>query len=336
MSNATVLIPDRLGAPSVESAVLGPDVRLVTPQAARAEEIPDDVWSAADAIILWHDVVLTRQVIEKLARCRVVVRCGAGFDNVDLRAAGERGIPVCNVPDYGTNDVADHTLALLISLWRGLPAISDAARESVAGWSWDTAEPLTRITGKTLGIIGLGRIGTATALRARAFGLRVVFYDPYLPDGYDKALGVERRFSLDEMLPELDAVTFHAPLTDETRGMADADFFARLRPGCILVNTARGPIVPLDAMHEALKSGRLRAAGVDVLDREPPDEEHALIRAWRANERWLAGRFVVTPHVAFYSIEAYEEMRRKAAQTVRLSLDGQPLRNVVNAAWLKR
>lgn len=336
MSRATVLIPDRLSAPAVEQGVLGSDVRIIAPCASRAEEVADEAWGAADAVILWHDVQVTKQVIEKLERCRVIVRCGAGFDNVDLRAAGDRGIAVCNVPDYGTNDVADHTLALLVALWRGLPSVSEAARRSADGWSWHAASPLTRITGKTLGIIGLGRIGTAVALRARAFGLRVLFYDPYLADGYDKALGVERRSSLEDTLPELDAVSFHAPLTDETRGMAGDPFFARLREGAILVNTARGPIVPLDALERALRSGRLRAAGVDVLDEEPPNEAHPLIRAWRGDEPWLSGRLVVTPHVAFYCAEAYEEMRRKAAQTVRLSLDGQPLRNVVNAAWLKR
>lgn len=315
--------------------MLGRDVTILAPQAGKADDVPDEMWSAADAVILWHDVEVTRAVMPKLKQCRVIVRCGAGFDNVDLRVAGEQGIAVCNVPDYGTNDVADHSLALLLSLWRGLPFVGEAARRSEAGWSWDAASPLTRITNKTIGVIGLGRIGTAVALRARAFGMRVLFYDPYIADGYDKALGLERRHSLDEMLPELDAVTFHTPLTDETRGMAGARFFSRLREGAILVNTARGPIVPLDALEGALRSGRLRAAGVDVLDGEPPDERHPLIRAWRADEPWLFGRLVVTPHVAFYCAEAYEEMRRKAAQTARLSLDGKPLRNVVNGAWLK-
>lgn len=335
MSAWTVLIPDRLTPPAdIEQDEFGPDARLVLGGTTRAADIPDAVWSSADGIIAWHEIGLTAEVIAKLDRCRIIVRCGVGYDNVDLRAAGARGIPVSNVPDYGTTDVADHAMALLLALARGLPAYDVGARRP-DGWVWTEAGPLRRLAGATLGIIGLGRIGSAVALRAKAFGLRVIFYDPYVPDGYDKVFGVERCATLDDLLPRVDALTFHAPLTDETRRLADAAFFDKLRDGVIVVNTARGGIVDLDALDAALRSGKVRAAGLDVLDREPPDPAHPLIAAWRAGEPWLGHRLLITPHASFFCVEAYAEMRRKSARTVRDVLDGGKARNVVNGMWLR-
>ena len=267
-----ILVPDRLRPPAdVEQEVFGPEAHILTPCALHTSDISDAVWASAHAILAWHDLQFTAVVITKLERCRVIVRVGVGFDNVDLQAAGRRAISVCNVPDYGTADVADHTIGLMLTLARGIYAFSEQVRASNDNWHWNAAGTLHRLAGATLGIIGLGRIGTAVALRARAFGMRVVFYDPYIPDGQDKALGVTRCYELFDLLPQADVVTIHTPLTPETQRMADAAFFARLRPGAILINTARGPIVDFDALTEALRSGRLRGAGLDVLPREPPD-----------------------------------------------------------------
>lgn len=331
-----ILIPDRLEPPAdVEQAVFGPAARILTPGARHEAEIADEVWASADAVLAWHDLRFTADLLAKLRRCKVIVRIGVGYDNVDLEAAGRLGIAVCNVPDYGTADVADHAMALLLALARGVCAFSEQVRAADDNWHWQAAGPLRRLAGSTLGIIGLGRIGTAVALRAKAFGMRVAFYDPYLPDGQDKALGVERCDELDELLAQADAVTIHTPLTDETRGMADAAFFATLKPGALFVNTARGPIVDLDALAGALRAGRLRGAGLDVLPQEPPDPAHPLIRAWRARELWVAHRLIITPHGAFYNEESYREMREKAAQEAKRVLDGRPARNCVNRQWLR-
>ena len=255
---------------------------------------------------------------------------GVGFDNVDLQAAGRRGLPVYNVPDYGTNDVADHAIGLMLALARALYAFSETVRSSPTEWEWDSAGSLRRLQDSVMGIVGLGRIGTATAKRARAFGMKVMFYDPYVPDGMDKALGVYRVESLHDLARQADVVSFHTPLTEETRGMADPDFFEHLKAGAIVVNTARGPVIQLDALHRALKSGRLRAAGLDVVEMEPPDAEHPLIKAWREREQWIACRLMITPHAAFYCEEAYKEMRYKAAVTAKRVLDGEFPRNCVN------
>jgi phosphoglycerate dehydrogenase-like enzyme len=326
-----VLIPDRLEPPAdVEAAVFGDRADVVLKQATHADQIDPATWSAADAVLAWHELDFTPAVIDRLNNCKIIVRVGVGYDNVDLDAAAAAGIPVCNVPDYGTGDVADHAMALLLSLARGVTASTNKLRTGNEHHHWRVAGRQKRLAGATLGVIGLGRIGTAVALRAKAFGLQVVFHDPYLPDGMDKALGVERCATREELLARSDFVSLHTPLTPETRGMGDAAFFAALKSGAILVNTARGAIVDLDALHAALKSGHLKAAGVDVLPVEPPDRAHPLLRDWSDGADWLGDRLVITPHFAFWCDEAYAEMRRKAAETALAALEGREVRNVVN------
>lgn len=335
MTSATILIPDRLTEASIEQSVLGPRATIVLPCRDLAGQVDTPLWRSADAIIAWHEVRLTAEVIDLLDRCRVIVRCGVGFDNVDLEAAGKRGIPVCNVPDYGTADIADHSVALMLTLARGLPAMSEGVRISNGYWRWGTAGPLRRMADATWGIVGLGRIGSATALRAKAFGVNVLFFDPYVPDGVDKALGVKRADRLTDLLERSDFVSLHTVLTDETTNLADDSFFGALKPGAVLVNTSRGAVVNTRALERALRSGRVAAAGLDVLEHEPPANDDPLFSAWRNRESWIANRLVITPHCAFYCTEAYQEMRLKAAREVHRVLAGEAPRNCVNRAWLQ-
>ncbi|MBU0690567.1 C-terminal binding protein [bacterium] len=327
-----ILIPDRVAeSVEIERAVFGEKAEFVLGHAAHANEIPDSVWETSDAILAWHELDYDESLLSKLHCCKTIVRVGVGYDNVDLKSAGQRGIVVCNVPDYGTGEVADHALAMLLSFARGIPGIAEKVRQSNEFWSWKKVGNLKRLSDSVLGIIGLGRIGSAVALRAKSFGLRVLFYDPYKPAGYDKTLGIERFHDLHKMLEAVDYVSLHAPLTDETRGMADQRFFAHLKPGAVLINTARGAIVEMDALERTLRVGRLKAAGLDVLPEEPPDRSHPLMKAWTNDESWLAGRLLVTPHSAFWCVEALTEMRRKAAEeALRVLEGGEPL-NPVNA-----
>lgn len=332
-----VLIPDRLSLqPDIEQNILGSNVKILNPCARNITDISDDIWSSADGIIAWHDLNFTEGLIKKLTNCKVLVRCGVGVDNIDLKAASVKGIPVCNVPDYGTNDVADHTMGLILMLFRGINTYNDKVRKSNNNWNWDSAGLLRRLTGVTLGIVGLGRIGTAVALRAKAFGLNIVFYDPYIPDGKDKALGVERIDTMEEFLKNIDILTFHCPLTSETDGMADRAFFQMLKPGAIVINTARGRIIQLNALMDALKSYTVRSAGLDVLEIEPPEENHPLIRGWRIQADWIAHRLIITPHAAFYCKESFEELRRKAAEEVNRAFCSLPLRNVINSNYFEK
>jgi len=179
-------------------------------------------------------------------------------------------------------------------------------------------------------VVGLGRIGTAASQRARALGMQVLFYDPYKPDGYDKALGIRRAETLHELLTQAYVVSLHCPLTDETRHMINRETLAAMRPEAFLINTARGAIVAPEALAEALDSGRLRGAGIDVLEEEPPPPDHPLVRAWRDPSRRAHHWLILNPHAAFYCEEGLLEIRTKAASTCRKTLLGEPVRNIVN------
>ena len=194
----------------------------------------------------------------------------------------------------------------------------------------DQAAPILRLRGQAFGIVGCGRIGTAAALRAKAFGLDVVFFDPYLPDGVEKSLGIRRVDSLAQLLQESYIVSVHCPLTDETRGMIGADEIAMMPKGSFLINTARGGIVDTEAVVRALASGHLTGAGIDVLEKEPPPQDSAVLAAWRNEEHPAHERLILNPHTAFYCEEGCEEFRTKGAQEALRAIRGEPLRNVVN------
>jgi len=333
-----VLTPDAQYADDgeVERRTAGSDFVFDLHRVRDAADLPADSLSACDALLVWHEIDVDAALIARLPRCRIIVRAGVGFDRIDLAAAGRAGIPVCNTPDYGTSEVADHAIALMLALRRGITGYHDRMRgDPVAGFDAAAMGPTRRLRGKRCAIVGLGRIGIATALRAKAFGLHVVAYDPYLPRGQEIALGVERTETLAEALAGAEVVSLHAPLTPETRGLIGAEAFAAMAPEAVLINTARGGVVDLDALHAALRDGRLAAAGLDVLPDEPPDPDHPLIRAYAAGEPWLADRLILTPHAAWISPESREDVRRLATEAVVAYLTDGTLRACVNADWLE-
>ncbi len=328
----TVLMPDVIINPDLEMTVFDEQFQMLTPNVSKVDDVPLDMLRNADAIMGWHTLRYDSTLIKQLDNCKLIIRIGVGFDNVDLKTAGELGIAVSNVPDYGTTDVADHTIALLLGFFRGIFAYADSVINNQ--WDWHNAGPLKRLCGSTLGIIGLGRIGTATAMRAKGLGMNVLFYDPYLVEGIDKSLGIGRCYELNELLAQSDAVSLHTPLTDETRKMANEDFFNSMKPGSMFLNTARGQIVDPGALYDALKSNHLSAAGVDVWPTEPPPDSDLLIKAWRSGEPWIKYRFIHTPHSAFYCQEAWQELRIKGAMEVKRVLHGEKPRACVNREWL--
>ncbi len=315
--------------PDVEQAALADTADVAVLGAHHEDELLPHL-PRADGLLVWHDIRLSARAIHAATQCRIITRIGVGFDNVDRAAARDRGIVVCNVPDYGTEDVADHALMLLLALAKNLPQFTADLRAAPPRWNARRNERMPRLRGMVLGVIGLGRIGTATAMRARAFGLDVVYFDPYLADGMDKALGVRRADSLEQLLRQADVISLHVPLTDETRGMINAATLARGKPGQFLINTARGPVCDTTAVLAALERGQLAGVGLDVLPIEPPPAEDPLLRAFRDPRHPRHHRILVTPHAAFYTEEGFVEMRRKAAEEVRRALRGEPVRNRVN------
>ena len=314
----TVLIADFLDEASIESAVLGDIAKLVMAQAADESGLSDYL-PDADAILLFHDISLVGESsFARAPKCRCVVRAGVGFNNIDLEAATRHGVIVCNVPDYGTEEVADHAIMFLLALARRLVPSLEAIRSGT--WDYRTALGTPRLRGKTFGVVGCGRIGTAAALRAKALGLDVVFYDPLRRQGMDKALGIRRVYQLDELLEQSHFVSLHCYLDQTTYHLINAQTLARMRPGAFLINTARGPVVDENALLDFLDAGHLAGAALDVVEREPLDNErlrrHPLV--------------LLTPHTAFYSVEGYVELRTKTAEEVRRILLGERPRNPVN------
>ncbi len=333
----TVLYAENIfGDDSVERRIYGPDVRVILADPNRSlADIPDADCAAADGLLL-----VTYRVdaadFARFPKLRAICRQGVGYDTIDRKAAAERQVLVMNVPDYGTTEVADHAMSLALALRRGLLLHHDAQRrDPPAAWSYVRDPLMKRMGVQTFGIIGMGRIGTAVALRAKAFGCRVMFFDPHLPSGVELGLGIARARTLEELLRATDTLSVHAPLTPETRGMLGAAELALLPKGAVVVNTARGPIIDIDALAAALKSGHLAGVGLDVVPVEPPVEPvPELIRAYRAREPWAEGRLIITPHAAFFSPQAWEDTRVKAAETMRAALLGPKPQNVIAPdAW---
>jgi lactate dehydrogenase-like 2-hydroxyacid dehydrogenase len=324
-----LLIPDAAfdGDHALEREAAAPDMVTVC-RAVQPGDIAPAEWAAAEAVIAYHRMSYDAALCASLRACRILVRAGVGCDNVDLAAFAARGIPVCNVPDYGIAEVADHAIALMLALARGVVAFHQAvAADPVRGWDWRLfPTPVRRLAGQRLLIVGFGRIGQAVARRALALDLDVGFHDPLVRIAMH---GVARHDDLDRALAEADIISLHAALTGATRALIDRRRLAAMKPGAILINTARGALVDVDALTEALRAGRV-AAALDVLPDEPPDPAHELFRALRDEAPWLRGRLVVTPHAAFLSRDAIIDMRRKAVETAIAYLRDGALRNCVN------
>ena len=315
------------GDRSVELEAIGDGVEAVF--GGRVQEITDEQWASCDGVVGGPDLPV--EIVDKMAKCRIFVRPAVGFDNVDLKKWGERGIAVCNTPDYGTMEVADHAIALMLALTKGIAFHNEALRQDPVGNWRPVLNPFgQRMSVLTFGVLGLGRIGTAAALRAKAFGMDVVFYDPYRPNGAELALNVRRADSLEDLFGQSDVVSVHAPLNDETRNLVNADVLAGSKPGLIIINTARGPIIDIDALHDAMKADQVLAAGLDVLPEEPANLERPLIKAWHAGEEWIRDRLLLTPHSAFFTPQSLRDIRAFSARTAARYLRDGRLENCVN------
>jgi C-terminal binding protein len=314
---------------TVEQRILGELAEVQALGAEREEQLDGRIEDAA-CLMVYHFLGLSAKTIERLRQCKLIVRCGVGVDNVDRAAARRQGITVANVPDYGTEDVADTAIGVLLSLARGTHLLNSRLRSNTGPWSYTQAAPLHRLRGRTFAVVGMGRIGTAAAHRAKALGMNVVFYDPYVPDGWERAHGVGRAGTLNELLARAHALSLHCPATPETIRMIGAEQISRMPRGSFLINTARGALIDTSAVPPAIRSGQLAGAGIDVLPLEPPAPDDPLILAWRSPGDPCHERVLLTPHAAFYCEEGLMDIRVKAAEACRRALLGEPVRNVVN------
>jgi D-3-phosphoglycerate dehydrogenase len=298
--------------PSLDPAMaalkrLDPEVRMAKSSAA------DDILGVArdaDAVLVTY-AKLPGELLRQLKRCKVIGRFGLGVDNIDIPAATECGITVTYVPDYCLHEVSDHAMALLLALARKIP-MSDRLVQS-GRWEMPAVVPIRRLAGRVLGLVGFGNIPRAVAPKAKAFGLRVVTHDPYVSQDVLAAAGVEN-VSFDDLLAMSDYVSVHAPLLPATRGLFNAQVFAKMKKGALLINTARGPLIDEAALIAALDAGQLGGAALDVVAVEPLEKDSP-----------LKGRdnVILTPHTAFYSVEALEELQTKCASDVARVLSGE-------------
>jgi D-3-phosphoglycerate dehydrogenase len=310
--------PGMIETGEAERAVLAEAGARLVEQPCLTEE--DLLVHGRDAVaILTLDEPLSARVIAGLGHCRVISRFGIGVDKVDVEAATAAGIVVTNVPDYCVDEVSDHALALLLAVARRIVRLDRAVRDGV----WDTmtvAGPVRRLRGRSLGVVGFGRLGRSFAAKAAALGLEVSAHDPYVTDDVIAAAGV-RPVTLPELLAGSDIVSLHVPLTAGTRHVLDRDRIATMRSGAVLVNTSRGGLVDEAALVEALREGRLEGAGLDVFEHEPPPLDDPLLSL---------ANVVVTSHSSHYSLESAADMREKAFRNVVLVLQGRAPLSAVN------
>lgn len=321
-----VLMTDFTGVTEVErAALLGVEVESLVTLVGHAPTPADLLRVLAErpapVLIAWHEIFFSAPTLAALGRAGVrgIVRAGVGFDNIDLDAARAAGITICNVPDYGTDEVADHAMALLLWCLRGLRASPPNAVAPDAWWDTDRFAAIPRLSERTLALLGFGRIGQATARRAQAFGFEVRWYDPYVPRGQDKVTRTTRVESLHDLLTGADALSLHCLLSDETRHLIGAEALALLPPHAVVVNTARGPVIEENALLDALRAGRVAAAALDVLEREPPVNSPLFDAYVRGDLPTL----LLTPHIAWYSQGSSVEIRGKAAAEAGRLLRGE-------------
>jgi len=324
MSKPVVVVTDYV-FPNLEPterimAELGAELRV-----AKSRETEDvlAVSRDADGIISCYSD-MNADVISQLENCKVIARTGTGYNNIDVDAATKAGMYVTNVRAYCDDEVSDHAMALLLSLARKIPFLNNEVHDG--RWDESSAKPLQRIRGKVLGLAGFGNIPRQVAVKAQGFGIDVIAYDPYVDDETYASLGV-RGVSLEEMFEQADYFSVHAPLNDATHNMFDADAFNRMKPGALVVNTARGPLIDVEALADALDSGQVAGAGLDVLPDEPP-----------ASDLRLIGRdnVVLTPHVGFYSEDSVVDLQTLTAQQVASVIRGEKPQFAVNAEALGR
>ncbi len=282
-----------------------------------------------EVLLVWHEHI-TKEYIDKLPNLKGIVRYGVGYDAIDLEYAKSKNIYVCNTPDYGTEEVSDTAIAMIMNIARGITRYDYQCRDYKDNWQENTISTIKRNSAYKLGVIGAGRIGGSVIQKANALRIQTTFFDPYVPRGHEKMLNTNRVETLEELLKESDIISVNCPLSSKTQGMINKSFIETMKEGSSLVNTARGGIIEdIDIFYEALKSGKLSNVALDVIPEEPPINS-LLINAWRKKEQWLDGRFILNPHTAYFSDKAYFEMREKAALNAKRILDNIEPYNIVN------
>ena len=293
-----------------------PDVEVVKSDAIAEEDIIRDACDAE--VILFTSAKLSRGVISALKKCKMIQRYGIGYDTVDTEAAREAGIFVCNSPNYGVTDVAEHAFALIMSCIKNITRLNDRVREGNMGF--DDMGQWMRLTGKKIGFVGFGKIARALCSMMKAFNITPIVYDPYVNEEALREQGA-RSVSLPELMSSADIITVHAPLTEGTRHLIGREELSLVKPSVIIVNTSRGPLIDEEALAEALADGRIFAVGLDVYENETDAVDERIRNARNAS---------LTPHVAWNTAEAVVALHEEVALNVAKYLEGNRPDSIVN------
>jgi D-3-phosphoglycerate dehydrogenase len=318
MTNYTVVVTD-YGFPDLkeeEGVLLPMGAELVTGQCKTAEEVLR-LAKQADAIIT-ERAPITKEVIDSLERCKIIVRYGVGVDNVDIEAAKARNIPVVNVPDYGTGEVADHAMSLLLSSVRKIPQIVAQVRRGV--WQTTPCLPIMGLQGKTLGLAGFGNIGKDVAKRAQSFGINTIGYDPYVQEPVFEQMNTQK-VDWHELLEKSDMISVHLPLTGDTKHIFNQAAFERMKSTAFLINTSRGAVIHTESLIEALTNNQIAGAALDVLEQQPISPDSPLLKIEQC---------FITSHCAWYSESSVNRLQRHAALEVKRILTGERPKHIVN------
>lgn len=284
---------------------------------------PEELYSVikdADAIITQY-ADINAQVIEQMENCKIIIRYGIGYNNIDSEAAGRKGIFVCNVPDYCIEEVSDQASAMILALGKKLPILTKALKNG--DWGYSSVVPLFRFSHCTLGLIGFGRIPQMLAAKMQAFGMKIIAYDPYLDEESASKMNV-RKTDLEELLRTSDFVSIHCPLTEETHHLVDKEELQQMKSTAFIINTARGGIINEQALIEALSEKLIAGAGLDVYESEPVEQTNPLLQM---------DNVIATPHSAWYSETAINSLQRKVAEEVVNVLSGHDPFNCVNQRY---
>ena len=282
-----------------------------------------------EILLVWHQKI-DKNYLSQFPNLKAVIRYGVGYDMIDLLELKKRKIALCNVPDYGIDEVSDTALAMILSISRGINEYDNTCRnylknltnhfkennitKSDNNWQHLTNARIKRLSHSYVGIIGCGRIGSSLARKLKLLNYNVGFYDPYLKSGYEKILNIDRYENLDNLLNKSDIISIHVPLNDETKGIINRKFLKKLNKNTSIVNTSRGGILlNLDVIHDFLKNNKNSNVALDVLPSEPPSKKHKLIRDWINNEKWLNRRLIINSHTSYFSQQSFLEMRTKAS-----------------------
>ena len=326
-----VLVTDVPNDVVVEKTVLGNKFQVYLTNIKKFKKLSKQFKLKIDAILTGATIKFDSKELSNFPNCKIISRYGIGYDKIDLNEAIKKNIKICVVPDYGVDEVSDHALTMILNLNRSLGVydmnMKNLYRRNIILWDHNYSPFQKRLKDMTLGIIGLGRIGSSLARKAKSLNMNVIFYDPFVKSGYEKILDIKRVYHLNEIAKYSDAVSLHVPYNKRNHNFVDDNFFKNVKKKIIFINVSRGGLVSSKILAKYYGE-KISGIGLDVFENEPPEKTDKIINLWKKKEN--DGRIVITPHSAFYSLSAFTELRTKATKNIREFLINGKLINCLN------